>query len=236
MQNPRDRLTVLYCHFEFVDRITGLSVALSEDHLPSQILKVQQVGPIADALSRIVKRLRDRSALGRYAAGGQLMELLSEVYLQDAVHSLRVTFTYVFVSVPLQLAVALLIALVLEKGLRGLPFYRSVFYLPSLLGGSVAVAILWKQMFSLKAGVTGQANAIRPMPVSSGVFTKNVGHGCAADDGGPTGGHRCEVRPRFPMFACDVECPMQDLEAKLVLGVISLVARLERCIWSSRGI
>lgn len=84
-QNPRDRLTVLYCHFEFVDRITGLSVVLPEDHLPSQILKVKQVGPIADALYRIVKRLRDRRALGRYSAGGQLMELLSEVYLQDAV-------------------------------------------------------------------------------------------------------------------------------------------------------
>ncbi|MCU1517966.1 MAG: transporter permease, partial [Pseudarthrobacter sp.] len=52
-------------------------------------------------------------------------------------NSLGVTFTYVFVGVPLQLAVALLIALVLDKGLRGLPFYRSVFYLPSLLGGSV---------------------------------------------------------------------------------------------------
>ena len=42
-------------------------------------------------------------------------------------NSLGVTFTYVLVGVPLQLAVALLIALVLDKGLRGLPFYRSVF-------------------------------------------------------------------------------------------------------------
>src|SRR5688572_3969251 len=39
-------------------------------------------------------------------------------------NSLGVTFTYVFVGVPLQLGVALLIALVLDKGLRGLPFYR----------------------------------------------------------------------------------------------------------------
>jgi multiple sugar transport system permease protein len=69
-------------------------------------------------------------------------------------NSLAVTFTYVFVGVPLQLAVALLIALVLDKGLRGLPFYRSVFYLPSLLGGSVAIAILWKQIF----GTTGLVN------------------------------------------------------------------------------
>ena len=44
------------------------------------------------------------------------------------------TFTYVFVSVPLQLALALLLAAVLDRGMRGLAFYRSVFYLPSLLG------------------------------------------------------------------------------------------------------
>lgn len=62
-------------------------------------------------------------------------------------NSLRVTFTYVLVSVPLQLAFALFIAMILDKGLRGLPIYRSVYYLPSLLGSSVAIAILWRQMF-----------------------------------------------------------------------------------------
>ncbi len=61
--------------------------------------------------------------------------------------ALEVTFTYVFVSVPLQLAAALALALVLDKGMRGLALYRSAFYLPSLLGGSVAIAILWRQVF-----------------------------------------------------------------------------------------
>ncbi|NYE95441.1 multiple sugar transport system permease protein [Psychromicrobium silvestre] len=70
-------------------------------------------------------------------------------------NSLRVTFSYVLVGVPLQLALALLVAMVLDRGIRGLPFYRSVFYLPSLLGGSVAVAILWKQIFGT-AGLVNQ--------------------------------------------------------------------------------
>ncbi|GMA29834.1 carbohydrate ABC transporter permease [Arenivirga flava] len=61
--------------------------------------------------------------------------------------SLGVTFTYVVVSVPLQLAFALGIAVLLNQGLRGLAFYRSVYYLPSLLGTSVAIAILWRQIF-----------------------------------------------------------------------------------------
>ncbi|MFB7893667.1 carbohydrate ABC transporter permease [Microbacterium sp. NPDC056044] len=70
--------------------------------------------------------------------------------------SMGVTFTYVLVSVPLQLAFALLIAMVLNQGLRGLAFYRSVYYLPSLLGSSVAVAILWRQIF----GADGLVNQV----------------------------------------------------------------------------
>jgi multiple sugar transport system permease protein len=80
--------------------------------------------------------------------------------------SLQVTFTYVFVSVPLQLAVALGLAMVLDRGVRGLSFYRSVFYLPSLLGASVAIAILWRQLFGTD-GVLNQAiewfNGIQPL-------------------------------------------------------------------------
>ncbi|APF34143.1 sugar ABC transporter permease [Microbacterium sp. AISO3] len=68
--------------------------------------------------------------------------------------SLGVTFVYVLVGVPLAMGAALGIALLLDKGLRGLAFYRSMFYLPSLLGSSVAVAILWKQIF----GVDGLVN------------------------------------------------------------------------------
>lgn len=70
--------------------------------------------------------------------------------------ALRVTFVYVFVSVPLQLALALALAMVLDRGVRGLALYRSVYYLPSLLGGSVAVAILWRQVF----GAEGLVNQI----------------------------------------------------------------------------
>jgi multiple sugar transport system permease protein len=74
-------------------------------------------------------------------------------------NSLRVTFTYVVVSVPLQLVFALLIAMLLDRGMRGLAFYRSVFYLPSLLGSSVAIAILWRQIFGT-AGLVNQFLAL----------------------------------------------------------------------------
>lgn len=72
------------------------------------------------------------------------------------IQSLTVTFTYVLISVPLQLGSALALAMVLDRGVRGLAFYRSVFYLPSLLGASVAIAILWRQLF----GTNGLINQV----------------------------------------------------------------------------
>jgi multiple sugar transport system permease protein len=61
--------------------------------------------------------------------------------------SLKVTLIYVVAGVPLRLAFALLIALMLNTASRGVGLYRSLFYLPSLIGGSVAVAIMWRNVF-----------------------------------------------------------------------------------------
>jgi len=66
-----------------------------------------------------------------------------------------VTLNYVLVAVPLQLAFALAIAVLLDHGLAGLAFYRSIYYLPSLLGSSVAIALLWRQIFG-SAGLVNQ--------------------------------------------------------------------------------
>ncbi|WP_426413961.1 carbohydrate ABC transporter permease [Bradyrhizobium ganzhouense] len=62
--------------------------------------------------------------------------------------AMHVTFLYVALAVPLKLAFALLVAVMLNRGLRGLPLYRAIFYLPSLIGASVAVAVLWRQLFA----------------------------------------------------------------------------------------
>lgn len=62
------------------------------------------------------------------------------------IQSLKVTFIFVFVSVPLKLMFALAVALLLNKGIRGLGIYRTVYYIPTLLGGSVAIAMLWRKM------------------------------------------------------------------------------------------
>ncbi|AEJ61614.1 ABC-type transporter, integral membrane subunit [Spirochaeta thermophila DSM 6578] len=66
--------------------------------------------------------------------------------------SLGVTFQYAFVSVPLRLVFALAVAMLLNMNLRFVGFYRAVYYIPSLIGGSVAVAVLWRRIF-MKDGI-----------------------------------------------------------------------------------
>jgi multiple sugar transport system permease protein len=81
------------------------------------------------------------------------------VYDERFYQALKVTFTYVVWSVPLKLAVALGVAMLLDKGIRGVGIYRALFYLPSLLGASVAVAVLWRQLFESE-GIVNQLLAV----------------------------------------------------------------------------
>ncbi len=62
-------------------------------------------------------------------------------------HSLKVTLIYVIIAVPCKIAFSLFIAMVLNIKIKGVNFFRTVYYLPSILGGSVAIAILWRFIF-----------------------------------------------------------------------------------------
>lgn len=65
--------------------------------------------------------------------------------------SVRATFFYVFSAVPLRLAFALGLAMLLNNTRRGISTYRALFYAPSIVGASVAVAIMWRQIFGIEA-------------------------------------------------------------------------------------
>jgi multiple sugar transport system permease protein len=62
-------------------------------------------------------------------------------------HALSVTLHYVVWSIPLKLAFALALAMALDRSVRAVGLYRAIFYIPSLLGASVAISILWRQIF-----------------------------------------------------------------------------------------
>ena len=81
------------------------------------------------------------------------LELLKD---ERFINSVKVTLIYVVTSVPTKLIFALFVAYLLTQGRRGVTFYRSLYYVPSLIGGSIAVALVWKTIFSRK----GLANTV----------------------------------------------------------------------------
>ncbi|HZU93903.1 MAG TPA: sugar ABC transporter permease [Microbacterium sp.] len=72
---------------------------------------------------------------------------------QNFIQSSEITLVYVFVGTPITLAAALGVAMLLNYRDKGSGFFRSAFYAPSLIGGSVSVAIVWRAMFSAEGPV-----------------------------------------------------------------------------------
>lgn len=70
----------------------------------------------------------------------------------EFIKALSVTIIYVMILVPLRLIFALMIALLLNRKYKGIAFYRTFYYIPSIIGGSIAVSVVWKQIFG-NAGV-----------------------------------------------------------------------------------
>lgn len=62
-------------------------------------------------------------------------------------NSVKVTLLYTLYTVPGKLIMALAVAVFLNRNIKGINLIRTLYYIPSLFGGSVAVAILWKLMF-----------------------------------------------------------------------------------------
>jgi len=77
--------------------------------------------------------------------------------------SLKVTFIYVLLSVPLKLVSALIIAMILNMRLKLVNFFRTVYYIPSIMGGSVAISILWRAMF-MKDGYVNSLLSLFQLP------------------------------------------------------------------------
>jgi multiple sugar transport system permease protein len=85
----------------------------------------------------------------RWVGLRNIREMLHDPILIGA---LKVTTLYAVISVPLNIVIGLGLALLLNSDIRGLRFYRTAFYLPSVLSG-VAVALLWRWLFSTEFGL-----------------------------------------------------------------------------------
>lgn len=92
--------------------------------------------------------------------------------------SLWVTLIYVFLTVPLKLAFALFIAYILNYRLKAIGFFRTAYYVPSILGGSIAIAVLWRYMFADTGLVNLVITGLGWEPVN---WFGNPGHGTFHD-------------------------------------------------------
>lgn len=93
--------------------------------------------------------------------------------------SFWVTFKFALIQVPIKLLVSLGVALILSRKTKAIPLYRAAFYIPSLMGGSVAVALTWKQLFSYDGAINHITALFGMEPVK---WLSNPGYGPGGAD------------------------------------------------------
>lgn len=98
------------------------------------------------------------------------------IFTKDKVFrkALGVTCYYALVGTPLKVIFALIVALILNHESKAVGFYRAVFYLPSIIGGSVAVAILWRRMFESNGTLNSILSTIFPSMASFNWFQEST--------------------------------------------------------------
>ncbi|MCA0937447.1 sugar ABC transporter permease [Vibrio alginolyticus] len=80
--------------------------------------------------------------------------------------SMSVTFLYVFLTIPVKLAFALGIAFILNFKLKGIGFFRTAYYIPSILGSSIAIAVLWRALFAIDGVLNGALGFVGVDPIN----------------------------------------------------------------------
>lgn len=81
-----------------------------------------------------------------------------EIFTKDDTFtaSFFATIKYVLIGTPAVVLVSFAVAAILNFKLKGVNFFRTAYYIPSILGGNVAVSILWSMLFD----VNGPVNTI----------------------------------------------------------------------------
>ena len=99
-------------------------------------------------LSSLYYSFTDYNLFKGKTAGFTIQNYIDVFTIPVEKRALITTFKYAFMTVPLKLVFALFIAYILNYKLKGVNLYRTAYYIPSILGGSVAIAVLWKALFS----------------------------------------------------------------------------------------
>lgn len=81
-------------------------------------------------------------------------------------NAVLVTLKYTVILVPLKLIFSLLTALIMNLEIRGIGMYRTIFYIPSILGSNLAIVIMWQFLFTSEGLANQLLEAAGLSPVS----------------------------------------------------------------------
>ncbi|MBR4332604.1 MAG: sugar ABC transporter permease [Clostridia bacterium] len=97
-----------------------------------------------------------------------------KIFTNDKIFSkaLGVTCYFALVGTPLKVIFALIVALILNHKSKAIGLYRAVYYLPSIIGGSVAVAILWRRIFESNGTLNAILSTVFPGMASYNWFSE----------------------------------------------------------------
>lgn len=77
--------------------------------------------------------------------------------------SFKITVKYSLMAVPMKIIMALIVAMILNMKIKGINLFRTIYYLPSIMGGSVAISVLWRFMF-MKEGIVNKVLSVFRIP------------------------------------------------------------------------
>jgi multiple sugar transport system permease protein len=86
--------------------------------------------------------------------------------------SAKVTLTYALVSVPLQIIVAISLALLLNEKVKGLPLFRTIFYVPSTVP-LIASSVLWLWMYNPEFGLFNSVLSFFRLPQQQWIYASD---------------------------------------------------------------
>lgn len=101
------------------------------------------------------------------------VENFQRMFTQDALFwkSLRVTALYTLGSVPLSVVFAFSLAILLNQKIKGLPVFRTIFYLPSIVP-IIASSILWLWLFNPDFGLLNAVAGFLHLPRSQWIYSE----------------------------------------------------------------
>lgn len=85
---------------------------------------------------------------------------------EQFISSMKVTFIYVFITVPLILLVSLLVAYILSRNIKGVGFFRTAFYMPTVLGANIAIVVIWRYIFEYDGLINQGLGLLGIKPIS----------------------------------------------------------------------